>query len=406
MDIKEQDNSVEEIICDVMNAFENMQREIKIEMEKLKDEMRCREKDWTEEKNKLKERIKKLEVTCEKYNKIKDEIRQLERTEINSERKDVECIWDTRNEMKELEKFKEGEKGAMQEERKKNNMKDALISPITSSTYQLQSTATNIDFGRNNNDFNLIETPSTSSGRRAQNQNSNIFQLNKNRPNTANNNTVSKDRKNHTFSINFNHFANKSDQSASNNSHNIMCNCKKPAVQRTEQFGSNKGRLFYKCSENVCNFLKWANEDSAKFQGNAGKKRSMVSRPDKNSDSNFSRPSTSKDNWDNPSTDIMCNCNQPAQKMAVYRDSPKKGRLFYRCPKGPTSTCHFFKWADKDNRVPKNATKPKLIKGSRKCGICGTEGHMRYRCPNVVPHIHYLSLMNYIDKFVRNQERK
>ncbi|KAG5311923.1 TOP3A topoisomerase, partial [Pseudoatta argentina] len=334
MDVKEQDNSVEEIICDVMNAFENMQREIKIEMEKLKDEMRCREKDWTEKKNKLKERIKKLEVTCEKYNKIKDEIRQLERTEINSERKDVECVWDTRNEMKELEKFKEGEKGAMQEERKKNNMKDALISLITSSTSQLQN------------------------------------------------------------------------QSASNNSHNIMCNCKKPAVQRTEQFGSNKGRLFYKCSENVCNFLKWANEDSAKFQGNAGKKRSMVSRPDKNSDSNFSRPSTSKDNWDNPSTNIMCNCNQPAQKMAVYRDSPKKGRIFYRCPKGPTSTCHFFKWADKDNRVPENATKPKLIKGSRKCGICGTEGHMRYGCPNVVPHIHYLSLMNFIDKFVRNQERK
>ena len=75
------------------------------------------------------------------------------------------------------------------------------------------------------------------------------------------------------------------------------------------------GRLFYKCSENVCNFLKWANEDSAKFQGDAGKKRSMVSRPDKNSDNNFSRRSTSKDNSrDNPSTNIMCNCNQPAQK--------------------------------------------------------------------------------------------
>ncbi|EGI59662.1 DNA topoisomerase 3-alpha [Acromyrmex echinatior] len=342
MDVKEQDNGVEEIICDVMNAFENVQREIKIEMEKLKDEMRCK------------------------------------RTEINSEREDVECVWDTRIETKEwLEKFEESEKGAMQEERKKNNMKDALMSPTTPSTSQLQSTTTNTDFGRNNNDFNLIETPSTSSGRRAQNQNSNIFQLNKsNRPNTANN-TVSKNRKNHTSSINFgvfNHFANKSDQSASNNSQNIMCNCKKPAVPRTEQFGSNKGCLFYKCSENVCNFLKWANEDSAKFQGNTGKKRSMVSRPDKNSDSNFSRPSTSKDNWDNPSTNIMCNCNQPAQKMAVYRDSPKKGRLFYRCPKGPTSTCHFFKWADKDdNTVPENAKKPKLIRGRRKCGICGTE---------------------------------
>ncbi|KYN35541.1 DNA topoisomerase 3-alpha [Trachymyrmex septentrionalis] len=104
----------------------------------------------------------------------------------------------------------------------------------------------------------------------------------------------------------------------------------------------------------------------------------MVSRPDKNSDSNFSRPSTSKDNWDNPSTNVMCNCNQPAQKMTVYRDSPKKGRLFYRCPNGPTSTCNFFKWADKnDNGIPEkpNAKKPKLIGGGRKCGFCGVEGN-------------------------------
>jgi len=207
MNVKEQVNYRKEIICDVMNAFENVQREIKIEMEKLKDEMRCREKDWTEEKNKLKERIKKLEVTCEEYNKIKNEIRQLERTKMDNEREDVECVWDTRIEMlKEwLEKFEEDEKDVMQEERKKNNMKDALISPIIPSTSQSTATSINTDFGRNNNDFNLIETPSTSSGRHAQNQNSNIFQLNEsNRSNTANDNTAQlKDKKNHTSSINF-----------------------------------------------------------------------------------------------------------------------------------------------------------------------------------------------------------
>jgi len=60
----------------------------------------------------------------------------------------------------------------------------------------------------------------------------------------------------------------------------------------------------------------------------------------------------------------------------VYKDSPKKVRLFYRCPKGPTSTCHFFKWVDKDdNQIPENAKKPKLIRRKRKCGICGIEGN-------------------------------
>lgn len=74
-------------------------------------------------------------------------------------------------------------------------------------------------------------------------------------------------------------------------------------------------RIFcYKCSENVCNFHKWVNEDSVKSEGNAGKKRSMVSRPDVNRDNNFSRASTSRDNWDNPSMNVMCNCNQPAEK--------------------------------------------------------------------------------------------
>ncbi|XP_018347480.1 PREDICTED: uncharacterized protein DDB_G0287625-like [Trachymyrmex septentrionalis] len=410
MDVKEQSKE----ICDVMNAFENVQREIKTEMEKLKNQLRCMEKDWTENKNKLKERIKELEVTYEKYNKIKDEIRQME---MNSEREDVECVKDMGIEMMKewLEKFEEDEKGIMQEERKKNNTKNALIFPTTPNTSQLQSTATSIntDFGRNNNDCNLIEIPSTSSGRRAQNKNT--FRLNEsNRSNTANGNTVSKDRTNHTSSINFdvlNNFANKSDHSASNNSRNanIICNCKKPAIPRLLKFGLNKKRLFYTCSENVCNFLKWANEDSAKFQDNAGKKRSMVSRPDKNSDSNFSRPSTSKDNWDNPSTNVMCNCNQPAQKMTVYRDSPKKGRLFYRCPNGPTSTCNFFKWADKnDNGIPEkpNAKKPKLIGGGRKCGFCGVEGHTRDKCPNVISHSRYLSLLSYIDEFFRKQERK
>jgi len=148
--MEEQGNYRKEIICDVMNAFENVQREIKIEMEKLKDEMRCREKDWTEEKNKLKERIKKLEVTCEEYNKIKNEIRQLERTKMDNEREDVECVWDTRIEMlKEwLEKFEEDEKDVMQEERKKNNMKDALISPITPSTSQSTVTSINTDWSK------------------------------------------------------------------------------------------------------------------------------------------------------------------------------------------------------------------------------------------------------------------
>lgn len=48
---------------------------------------------------------------------------------MDNEREDVECVWDTRIEMlKEwLEKFEEDEKDVMQEERKKNNMKDALI---------------------------------------------------------------------------------------------------------------------------------------------------------------------------------------------------------------------------------------------------------------------------------------
>lgn len=250
MDVKEQGNGVEEIICDMINVFENVQQEIKIEMEKLKDEIRCKENDWTEERNKLKERIEKLEVRCEEYEIKNIEMKQLEGTEMmDSEKEDVECVWDRKTEIiKEwLDKLT---KDVMQDEGKKNNMRDALISTTTPSTSQLQSTqlaSISTDFVRNNNYTDLIGTPSTS-GRYAQNQNSNVFQLNEsNRPNTANSSTVSKERKNHTSSINFGdfkYFANKSNQSASSNSRNanIMCYCKKPAVQRAQKVGLNKSK--------------------------------------------------------------------------------------------------------------------------------------------------------------------
>ncbi|KYM95075.1 hypothetical protein ALC62_14294 [Cyphomyrmex costatus] len=68
----EQGKVVEDIMYVMMNVLEDVRREIKIEMEKLKVEIRCKEKDWIEERNRLKERIKKLEVKCEGCNKIKN----------------------------------------------------------------------------------------------------------------------------------------------------------------------------------------------------------------------------------------------------------------------------------------------------------------------------------------------
>ena len=110
--------------------------------------------------------------------------------------------------------------------------------------------------------------------------------------------------------------------------------------------------------------------------------------------------STSNNDWASSSINdtVLCLCDQPARKYKVKKDSPNKGRTFYKCTNNQTNpTCNFYKWADKNDvdncgntdwnnrsKVPQKGSapkKPRLAGSKRKCSKCGMEGHTRTRCP-------------------------
>ncbi|KAK2586300.1 hypothetical protein KPH14_001550 [Odynerus spinipes] len=200
----------------------------------------------------------------------------------------------------------------------------------------------------------------------------------------------------------------------------IMCQCHELAIKLTvRKNGPNQGRQFYKCAKpqgSTCDFFLWAsdrpeeqnttNYDNQFNQtsSNVGMTQNRTQQPG---------TSTNTNDWGNTSTSeinnvVMCVCNEPARQLIVQKEGPNKGRPFYSCPKGRESTCKFFKWADEDQSSNVNnerrdwgnfgkrnnntthrggassSTKPRATGAKRKCGICGTEGHTRKKCPQNV----------------------
>ncbi|XP_057324309.1 DNA topoisomerase 3-alpha [Microplitis mediator] len=203
------------------------------------------------------------------------------------------------------------------------------------------------------------------------------------------------------------------------------CNCHEPAVKLTvKKEGPNKGRQFYKCAKpqgSSCEFFLWATDGPVNESGSAPPP--SRNRNDDNQmrpQNNHSKNTWNQDNRNNHSnagtlnssrgsaddTDgVMCVCGQPARKFTVRKDGPNKGREFYTCPQGPSSTCSFFEWANdssgrsnSDNDWGNSSTSTRgrgggtrergrgagnksRAGGKRKCGICGVEGHTRKTCP-------------------------
>ncbi|XP_045477736.1 DNA topoisomerase 3-alpha isoform X2 [Harmonia axyridis] len=180
-------------------------------------------------------------------------------------------------------------------------------------------------------------------------------------------------------------------QNSSNS--DIVCLCDNAASLLTCQNGQNKGRKFYKCSNNACGFFLWQPNSSA---------------------ASTSMASTSMDT--SGAVTVKCRCNQPAKLCTVMKQNENHGRKFYACSKPQSESCKFFQWADNveqntnsdypsdggggggswrggnrgrgggthnpRNPKPKPYDKNNQPRAKRKCGICGQEGHTRQRCPN------------------------
>ncbi|XP_011705464.1 PREDICTED: probable serine/threonine-protein kinase DDB_G0282963 isoform X2 [Wasmannia auropunctata] len=241
----------------------DIQWEFRKEIEKFKDEMSFKERDWKKERNELKERIKKLETNWEHYNNNRQ------------------------NNMRQLEQ--------------ENNTRDTSSLTFTSGRSQLQSirptTYSRTESTRGND--NLTAGPSGTS-RNVQSHNSNVSEPSgSNRPNVAN--TVSNIKENDAFRVtsdDVNRSTNKSNQSAPGNSRNvnntdddsakIICKCRKPAIRFVQKEGLYKDRPYYKCAYSKykphgsrCDFF-WDATDNVESQDATNEYSSSVSNMDKN----------------------------------------------------------------------------------------------------------------------------
>lgn len=196
----------------------------------------------------------------------------------------------------------------------------------------------------------------------------------------------------------------------------VVCKCGQPAKSLTvHKEGPNTGRQFYVCPApkgEGCNFFLWA--DQAGSEGGDVGTRSAPSTTNRISVTSYTSNritpnnagcSTTNQNNAACSDSVMCKCGQPARSLQVQKEGPNKGRPFYGCPAPRGAGCNFFQWADEDtagnrglnsggddkrsndsiNKVKKRAaptTAGSSAKISRKCGLCGLEGHTKRTCPH------------------------
>ncbi|KAF7478544.1 DNA topoisomerase 3-alpha [Marmota monax] len=201
---------------------------------------------------------------------------------------------------------------------------------------------------------------------------------------------------------------------ATGENNSITCNCGQEAVLLTvRKEGPNRGRQFYKCSSNSCNFFLWA-DSSHVGEGEAPTSSSRppgssLGRPP-GSLGGFSRPGSGSGSGSGGNGNTSCLCNQPAVTRTVQKDGPNKGRQFHTCAKPREQQCGFFQWTD-ENVAPGEAgtfaalpwprgrgrtqgsearsRRPRAgssdtgstAKRPRKCSLCHQPGHTRPFCP-------------------------
>ena len=171
------------------------------------------------------------------------------------------------------------------------------------------------------------------------------------------------------------------------------CPCGNQAkLLQVKKEGANKGRGFYTCAQlsgPKCEFFEWAGDGGSGSVGGSASSGGLNN---------------------NRNSGVSCDCGTEAVSRTVSKEGANKGKQFYSCPK---RECDFFSWADEGggssggggsssswgtssgrgrggpgggggsggSAARGGAREAGTVK-KRKCGICGTEGHTRIKCPS------------------------
>ena len=164
-------------------------------------------------------------------------------------------------------------------------------------------------------------------------------------------------------------------------SQSVVCQCGLASkILTVKKDSPNKGRKFHSCpnpSVKDCGFFQWSEEQTPintsrdennldihcqcglhskiltvrKESPNKGRKFHTCPKP-LNKGCSFFKWYDGDVIADNPSSitnpEVTCECGTPTRLLTVRKESPNKGRRFYKCPKSNEQQCEFFQWADED----------------------------------------------------------
>ena len=136
--------------------------------------------------------------------------------------------------------------------------------------------------------------------------------------------------------------------SSSSTIHNIMCICGTEAREKTSQSERNPGRVFYSCTQSVCDFFLWKDQQDPE--------------------------SSSANTTTNPPPPPQCLCPQEAA-LRTAQSAKNPGRTFYCCAKPREQQCTFFHWTDErppESRTSSSNTVPPPLPPSCDCHQAAT----------------------------------
>ena len=112
--------------------------------------------------------------------------------------------------------------------------------------------------------------------------------------------------------------------------------------------GPNTGRQFYKCPKpqggGSCDFFLWA--DASTSGGNSSAPAQPAFGGGRGHESNSRQPPPFRNQPRDDSSEICCDCGDPARQLTVQKEGPNQGKQFYACAKPIDTKCRFFQWGD------------------------------------------------------------
>ncbi len=129
----------------------------------------------------------------------------------------------------------------------------------------------------------------------------------------------------------------------------VVCECGMPAAKKTNTTGGSKGRSYYGCSKDKCEFYQWADGTSSSSAVPTKRPFSQVRVLQFWLSSAYLYEDQTDDAPDKPVR--RCRCDTPGVLLTVHKEGETQGQKFWKCQNTQKQgDCGFFEWDHEPHR--------------------------------------------------------